>query len=129
MDEARRHGLQIDERRLARDLGAPVVPTVARYGEGIPELLAAISEVATGQTIGKPYRIKYENPALKRAVTELTEQIETAYPDLPNARWVAMRLLDGDETISEALRKGELGDLTHGNLDQRSMQLQVIGNQ
>ncbi len=76
MDEARRHGLQIDERRLARDLGVPVVPTVARQGEGIPELLAAVSEVAAGQTVGKPYRIKYESPALKRAVSDLTEQIE-----------------------------------------------------
>jgi GTPase len=129
MDEAQRHGLQIDERRLARDLGIPVVPMVARLGEGIPELLAAVSEVAAGQTIGKPYRIKYESPALKRAVSDLTKQIETAYPDLPNARWVAMRLLDGDESIAEALRKGELGDLTHGDLNQRTMQLQVIGNQ
>jgi ferrous iron transport protein B len=129
MDEAHRHGLQIDERRLARDLGVPVVPTVARQGEGIPELLAAISEVASGQTLGKPYRIKYESPALKHAVTELSQKIEAAYPDLPNARWVAMRLLDGDERIAEALRKGELGDLNHGDLEQRTMQLQVIGNQ
>jgi ferrous iron transport protein B len=129
MDEARRHKLQIDERRLARDLGVPVVPAVARQGEGIPELLAAVSEVASGQTIGKPYRVKYESPALKRAVADLTKQIVAAYPDLPNARWVAMRLLDGDERIAEALRKGELGDLSHGDLEQRSRQLQVIGNQ
>ena len=112
-----------------RDHGVPVVPTVARQGEGVPELLAAVSEVAAGQTVGKPYRIKYDSPALKRAVTELTQQIKAAYPDLPNARWVAMRLLDGDERIAEALRKGELGDLSHGDLEQRAMQLQVIGNQ
>ncbi len=129
MDEARRHGLKVDERRLARDLGVPVVPTVARQDEGIPDLLVAVSEVASGQTVGKPYRVKYESPALKQAVTELTLQIETAYPDLPNARWVAMRLLDGDERIAEALRKGELGDLSHGDLDARSLQLQVMGNQ
>jgi ferrous iron transport protein B len=107
----------------------PVVPTVARQGEGIAELLAAISEVAAGHTVGKPYRIKYESPVLKRAIAKLTRKIEITYPDLPNARWVAMRLLDGDERIAEALRKGELGDLTHGDLEQRAMQLQVIGNQ
>jgi len=129
VDEARRHGLEIDERRLARDLGVPVVPTVARQDVGIPELLAAVSEVASGQTVGKTYRVKYESPALKHAVIELSQKIEKTYPDLPNARWVAMRLLDGDERIAEALRKGELGDLTHGDLEQRSMQLQVIGNQ
>jgi ferrous iron transport protein B len=129
MDEARRHKLIIDERRLARDLGVPVVPAAARQGEGIPELLQAISEVASGQVIGSPYRVRYESPALKKAVEQLTGQIRAAYPDLPNARWVALRLLDGDERIAEALRKGELGDLTHGQLEQRTAQLQVIGNQ
>jgi len=109
MDEARRNGLQVDERRLARDLGVPVVPSAARQGEGIPELLAAIHDVATGKVIGKPYRVRYESPAIKKALDEITQQIETAYPDLPNARWVAMRLLDGDERIAEALRQGELG--------------------
>jgi len=129
MDEARRYKLQIDERRLGRDLGIPVVPTAARQGEGIPELLQAISEVASGRVIGKPYQVKYASPGLKNAVSELTSKIETSYPDLPNARWVAMRLLDGDERIAEALRKGELGDLKYGELQQRAAQLQVIGNQ
>ena len=97
MDEARRHKLQVDERRLARDLGIPVVPMSARQGEGIPELLQAVSEVAKGEVVGKPYRVKYVSPELKRAVEQLTSQIESAFPDLPNARWVALRLLDGDE--------------------------------
>ncbi|HEY5729394.1 MAG TPA: FeoB small GTPase domain-containing protein [Anaerolineales bacterium] len=129
MDEAKRHGLQIDERRLARDLGVPVVPMSARQGEGVSELLQAVSEVARGEVIGKPYRIKYISADLKKAVDQLTSQIGAAFPELPNARWVALRLLDGDERIAEALRKGELGDLTHGNIEARSAQLQVIGNQ
>ena len=82
-----------------------------------------------GEVIGKPYRIKYISADLKKAVDQLTSQIGSAFPDLPNARWVALRLLDGDERIAEALRKGELGDLTHGNIEARSAQLQVIGNQ
>jgi GTPase len=129
MDEAKRHRLQVDERRLARDLGIPVVPMSARQGQGIPELLQAVSEVAKGETVGKPHRVKYASPELKRAVEQLTAQIESAFPDLPNARWVALRLLDGDERIAEALRRGELGDLTHGNIEARAAQLQVIGNQ
>jgi ferrous iron transport protein B len=82
-----------------------------------------------GEVLGKPYRVKYDSPELKKAVTQLTRQIQAAYPELPNARWVALRLLDGDERIMDALRKGELGDLTHGQLEQRAAQLQVIGNQ
>ncbi len=129
MDEARRHNLTVDERRLARDLGVPVVPTAARYGEGMDQLLEAIRQVATGEIVGKPRRIRYESPAVKRAVEQLVPQIKAIYPHLPNAEWVALRLLDGDESIAKAFAKGELGDLTYGELDQRPAQLQVIGNQ
>jgi ferrous iron transport protein B len=129
MDEARRYGLQVDERRLARDLGVPVVPAAARQGEGIPDLLQAISEVASGQTVGKPYRVDYESPGLRQAIDQLTAHIQAGYPDLPNPRWVALRLLDGDERVGQALRRGELGDLSHGELEARSAHLQVIGNQ
>jgi len=111
IDEARRHKLTVDERRLARDLGVPVVPTAARQSEGLPLLLQTIDEVAAGQTVCRPHRIQNEPPALKQAISRLTAQITALFPDLPNARWVALRLLDGDERIAEAIRKGELGDL------------------
>lgn len=111
IDEAKRHGLQVDERLLAKELGVPVVATAARQGEGIPELLQAIDEVAAGKVICKPHRIGNESPALKRALEVLVKQIESQFPGLPNARWVALRLLEGDKRITEALRSGELGDL------------------
>ena len=111
MDEARRRGLSIDERRLARDLGVPVVPTAARYGEGLQELLAAIREVATGETVCKPHRAESRSPALRRAVRQLSKADSELYPDLSNAQWVALRLLDGDPGIAEAVENGALGDL------------------
>ena len=111
IDEARRHGLEVDDRSLARSLGVPVVLTVARQGEGIPELIQAISQVANGEIVCKPHRIKSETPALKRAIEQLAEKVKSAFPDLPNARWVALRLLEGDRRIIEAVRSGELGDL------------------
>ena len=111
IDEARRHGLTVDERRLARDLGVPVVPAAARRGEGIPLLIEAISQVADGQVKCKPHRLRSEPPALKRAVDQLAGRVEAAFPDLPNARWVALRLLEGDRRIAEAVRSGELGTL------------------
>ena len=111
MDEARRHRLQVDDRRLARDLGIPVVPMSARRGEGIPDLLRAVHEVATGATVCNPHRLQSEPAGLKRAVAQLVTQINAVYPGLPNARWVAMRLLDGDQRIIDAMQRGELGDL------------------
>lgn len=112
MDEAKRHGLIVDERRLARDLGVPVVPTIARQKIGIPELLKAVHEVATGETVCKPYRVKTGSSAIKNAIDELSAQIEVAFPTVPNARWVALRLLDGDQRIAEAVKSGELGNLS-----------------
>lgn len=109
MDEARRHGLTVDDRQLARDLGIPVVPTSARSGEGLPALLQAISDVATGRIVCRPHRLEQEPPAVRTALNELVAQIRRMHPDLPNARWVAMRLLGGDENLAAALQRGELG--------------------
>lgn len=120
MDEARRHGLEVDHRRLARDLGVPVVPTVARYEKGLDDLLHAIHEMATGELVGKPYHVKYNQPEVDQAVSSLEKKIKRAFPNLPNAKWVALRLLDGDERIIEAVEKGELGDLKYnGEFDER----------
>ena len=114
MDEAERHGLQVDHRRLARDLGVPVVPTSARYGQGLDDLVAAIHEIATGEAHTKPHRIQALSPKLEQAVSELVRGIETVYPDLPNSRWVALRMMDGDERIIQALQSGEIGALSEG---------------
>ena len=112
IDEARRHNITVDERALAKDLGVPVIPTSARSKQGVPELLQAINDVATGEIVCKPRRLKSEPPGLKGAVNQLVSQLETSYPGLPNPRWVALRLLDGDQHIIEAIERGELGDLT-----------------
>ena len=111
MDEARRHGIAIDEKELSRQLGVPVVPGVARRGDGIDELLAAAAKVASGQTTTTPHRIERHSPIVEEALAELIPSIEGAYPGLPNARWVALRLLNADEVVAEALRSGELGRL------------------
>jgi len=111
MDEAKRHGLTVDERRLARDLGVPVVPTSARFDEGLEDLNEAIRQVATGEVVCKPRRVGRRMPHVSRAVETIAGQVEIAFPGLPNADWIALRLLDGDERIADAIRQGELGDL------------------
>ncbi len=112
MDEAERHGLRIDTRKLARDLGVPVVPMVARKRQGIEDLLQTIHNVATGQAYTRPHRINSSNPALENAIQTLVVQINARFPGLPNARWVALRLLDGDTSIVQAVRDGTLGDIS-----------------
>ncbi len=111
IDEATRHKIKIDERELSRRLGIPVVPAAARQGKGIPDLLKYINEVASGKYICKPHRIRGGTKELKNAINILVGQIQEQFPKLPNARWVALRLLEGDQRIIDAVRNGDLGNL------------------
>jgi ferrous iron transport protein B len=112
MDEAKRHGIEVDPRRLAKDLGIPVVAAAARSEEGIPELLKYIYDVATGTYVCRPHRLERTAPRLEKAIAELTAKITAEFPDLPNARWIALRLLEGDQKIIDAVKSGELKALS-----------------
>ena len=48
MDEAKRHGIHIYDKRLSNELQAPVVLTAAGNGEGLEKLLLQILQTATG---------------------------------------------------------------------------------
>lgn len=114
MDEAKRKGIKIDARALSRDLGVPVVTTSARTGQGLQELTETIEEVVTGSINANPHRVMRDGP-FQKAVLELLPMIEQAAPGLPNARWVAMRLLDGDHRVRQALISGELAEIASQN--------------
>ena len=109
MDEARRHGIAIDLDRLEQELGVPVVGTSARQGDGVDELISVAVDVASGKKDTRPYRIEAHQEAVETAVADLVTELEAAFPDLPNARWVALRLLNADEAVEEAVRVGDLG--------------------
>jgi len=126
MDEARRKGLDVDVRSLARDLGVPAVATVARTKQGLHELLSTVAGVVTGEIATKPTR-RQPPAAIERAVNELLPMIEEVAPGLPNARWVAYRLLDGDHTVRQALLSGELG--VPGELEPSSRLIALEGRQ
>lgn len=111
IDEATRHKIKIDDRLLSKNLGIPVVPTAARQGIGIQELLKNIHDVATGQFICKPHRLSSEIKNVSRAVDLLNKKISYVFPDLPNTRWIALRLLEGDQKVIDAVRTGEIGSL------------------
>ena len=111
MDEAKRNNIKIDDRQLAKDLGIPVIPTEARQNLGMQDLINSIFEVASGKYVCKPYRIKNKSKELDYAIEKLSQKIKQAFPDIPNATWVALRLLEGDQSITEAVRTGEIGSI------------------
>ena len=111
MDEAKRHRLEIDVDRLATELGIPVVSTSARHGRGIAELLAAIHATATRPAGCRPRRVSVEVDGVKNAAGKLAGRLAERFPGLANNHWVALRLLDGDRRVGEAVRSRELVDL------------------
>jgi Fe2+ transport system protein B len=111
-DEAKRLGIEVDHRTLAKDLGVPVVPSAIRRGIGTQELLKTIHDVATGEILCRPKRIEKHAPHLERAISQLAEALELRFSGISNARWVALRLLEGDVRIIEAVKNGEIATLT-----------------
>ena len=95
-------------------LGIPVVLTAARQREGIEDLLKSITDVATGAIVCKPHRVQSLPPTVNKALDRLTAQVTAVVPGLPNARWVALRLLEGDQRMIDALQNGELSALASG---------------
>ena len=131
MDEARRKGLEVDARSLARDLGVPAIPITARSGEGVATLLSTISDVIEGNISVKPRRVE-GTPEFQKAVNELVPMIESMAPGIPNARWLAIRLLDGDARVQKAITSGELGEIVsrQSRIDvQFSKKMSVEGRQ
>lgn len=113
MDEAKRHKLIMDDRLLSKKLGIPVIPASARQKQGIDELLKAVHEVATGKYVCKPHKLKKAPQELKKAIDDLVNKIENKYPGISNARWVALRLLEGDQRMIQAIENDELLDLVN----------------
>ncbi|MGD7652797.1 MAG: FeoB small GTPase domain-containing protein [Verrucomicrobiales bacterium] len=118
MDEAKAHGITIDIRHLSRELGIPVIPCSARSGEGIPELIKEIHTVATSGETPKPRALPLEIPGLRGALSRIEAGLKQSFPELPQPRWVALRLLEGDREIIEAVRTGEIGALKENHPQQ-----------
>jgi ferrous iron transport protein B len=110
MDEAERKGLEVDTRALSRDLGVPAIPVTARTGEGMSNLLSTVAGVIEETISTKPLRIN-GTPEFQNAIDQLVPMIEQMVPGIPNARWVAIRLLDGDSKVQSSLLNGELPEL------------------
>jgi Fe2+ transport system protein B len=104
LDEARRKGFQIDLPALAKELGVPVVGTVARTGTGINQLLDTVYAIATGSLLPTPCQILY-SPAIEAAAAKLANNLSGEITTYLNPRWLALRLMDGDQSLIAAINR------------------------
>lgn len=107
IDEAHRNKILVDDRALAKRLGIPVIPTSARDGKGIPELLRTIHEVATGALVPTPHLDFSLAREADEALQQVEEALRTACPALPNVGWLSQRLLEDDPLVWHYLSSPE----------------------
>lgn len=92
MDEAKKRGITVDTGALSQLLGVPVIPMAARRGRGLAELKRAIADFVPPPYA---YTARYSEP-IERAVNELEMVLENVLGSRLNARFTALRLLEGD---------------------------------
>jgi ferrous iron transport protein B len=115
-DEAKRRGRLADAEVLSRDLGVPVVPTVAPRGTGLLELEAAVLSVAAGdvpgETAGTPLPSEVEQRLEEVALHVAEHAREGKAPGGLDSRAVALAVLEGDAEVAEAVGLGAGDGLT-----------------
>ena len=104
MDVARSSGLEVDTETLASMLCVPVVPVVAREGQGVSRLRDTI-EAVTDEERGTPLA----GPQLGEEMDTLVARVDALLPAelaLPYPRqWALVKLLEGDAAIRRTLKR------------------------
>ena len=97
MDIAERRGIHLDVAALEKELGVPVIPTIARNGEGFDKLREQINIVSSENT-HKPTDWKIDYGPLEGILHEIEAilvQKEHLMEDF-SSRWLAVKLLEND---------------------------------
>jgi ferrous iron transport protein B len=102
MDEAKRRGVAVDLEELHLLLGVPVVGTSARSRRGLDHLMASLAQVIEAGA-PEPNCVVYPD-AVETAVAKLVPILRADCPPQIPPRWLALRLIDGDDSIRAALR-------------------------
>ena len=101
IDEAKKKNIIIDRNGIEKELGIPVVMCAARKNLGMNELKDAVYKLSKGKIKPKPNPVIYEE-YIEDKVEVLTPSIENNFKNI-NSRWLALRMVDGDKKILEAI--------------------------
>jgi ferrous iron transport protein B len=85
VDLAKRDGLELDPQALERELGVPVVETVAVRRRGIPELQAALDDMLSAPRCGVHDHVKSDLIHLQRRAREIATRAVVS--ETPVRRW------------------------------------------
>lgn len=106
VDVAKDRGISIDEERLSFLLGVPVVPIVARTGDGVDTLMQVALERALAGQVRTMAAISYGED-IDAALLQMDDTIAAGrfLTDTYLARWLSLKLLEGDQQIIDQGRR------------------------
>jgi ferrous iron transport protein B len=102
IDVAKKRGIEINSQKLSALLGVPVVPTVARTGQGKKELMDSAAGIVRENKAFVPLKISYGDD-VDRALIDMEKEIEANHflTDRYPVRWIALKFMENDEQILE----------------------------
>jgi len=104
IDEAIRKGISINLQELSRQLGVPVVGTSAVKSHTLDELLDVVFDVASNKTTPATINIIYET-TIEKAISIVEDVVKSQLKTSLNPRWVALKLIDGDNSLLSSINK------------------------
>ncbi len=126
-DAAHKQGVHVSISKLESELGIPVVPVSAVTREGIGELIAKLLQVLEGGT-KRPLKVEYGY--LEKYISELEKELaNVSLPFKAPPRWVALKLLEGDEHISMLVRSAGGEGVVRRAGELRSLIVQFTGRE
>lgn len=137
MDIVEERGMEIDLHRLPEMLGIPAIPVSARKKIGLSILMHAVAHHKTNR---RQSPLIHHHPGLKSShvhnhhseyamvyedyiedrIDSIITVLNEKYPELPNKRWHAVKLLEKDQDITERY------PLDPGGLVDRSYEKDII---
>lgn len=100
MDVASRREIKIDIQKISSMLNCPVVEASGAKGLGGDEIMKSVASLYENKTNFEEFKINYEE--LESFILEIEEQIKDSTSNL-SKRWLAIKALEGDETIIKYL--------------------------
>jgi len=100
IDVAKNRGIEVNAEKLSALLGVPVVPTIARIGQGKNELMESAARIVKDKKKFGALKISYGDD-VDIAMLDMEKEIETNrfLTDTYPARWVALKFMEKDEQI------------------------------
>ena len=102
MDEAKRKNITVDLNKLSKELGVPVIGTIARKKKSLSNLLSQLDQLVDNSYKANPIQIKY-NSTIEEAIAMVEPIIREKVGDNINPRWLSLKLLDYDKSLIDEL--------------------------